>query len=417
MRTICANSTTSDDSRPPRAAIVTVGCRLNQSESDALRAQLHRQGIAIVASPAAADVVFVNTCTVTAAADRSSLAMIRRAGRLAHAPRIVVLGCLAERAPARLQGLPGVVEVWDNRRKQEFIAGAVPAPGRTRALLKVQDGCSRRCGYCVVAQLRGPERSVPAAELVPALDRLVAAGYREVVLTGLNLGAWRDSVGNGLAGLVARLLERPGRFRLRLGSLEPDTVDDALLGLLGHEKLCPHLHLPLQTADDWLLARLGRPGGAADFERLCDEAVRRCPDVALGVDVIAGLPGETEESFQITRQFIADLPLAYLHAFSFSPRPGTPAAALPGRIPTAVVRQRVRRLRELGDRHRAGFAARFAGQVRMVLAESGQRGLTDNYLRVRLTGPAVAGELQPVRLEAGADGLTGKVVDNPKTGQ
>ncbi|MFO7650993.1 MAG: radical SAM protein [bacterium] len=410
--TTCATSTRSSARPASTAAVLTAGCRLNQSESDALRAQLRRQGIAVVEEPAQADTVYVNTCTVTAAADRSSLQLVHRAAR--SGARVVVLGCLAEREPGRVTGLAGVAEVWDNARKQAELAGAVPEPARSRALLKVQDGCARRCAYCVVSGLRGPERSVPVAAVERALAELVEQGFEEIVLTGLNLGAYHEANGTTLAGLLERLLGRPGRFRVRLGSVEPDTVDQRLLRLLSHEKLCPHLHLPMQTGDDRLLESTGRPYRAADFARLCDAAVRSNPDTAIGADVICGLPGEDEESFEVTRRFIAGLPVAYLHAFTFSPRPGTRAEGMAGRAETHSARARVKELRRFSDERRAGFGARYIGSERFALAETDRTALTDNYLKLVLSGCRVEpGRLCRVRIGGGDGGLTGIVVDNP----
>jgi threonylcarbamoyladenosine tRNA methylthiotransferase MtaB len=416
LATTCATSTRSSAGPGGTAAVLTVGCRLNQSESDALRAQLRRQGITVVAATAGADTVFVNTCTVTAAADRSSLQAVHRARR-SGAGRVVVLGCLAERAPERVSGLAGVSEVWDNRRKQAELAGVTPLPARSRALLKVQDGCSRRCGYCVVSGLRGEETSVPAAAVERSLAELLAQGFEEVVLTGLNLGAYRDGDGTGLAGLVARLADRPGRFRIRLGSLEPDTVGDALLDLLGHEKVCAHLHLPLQSGDERLLAAMGRPATAAEFARLCEGAVGRNPAVAIGADVICGLPGEDEASFERTRDFVAGLPVAYLHAFTFSPRPGTRAAGAASSVPTKVARRRVAELRRFSDARRAEFAVRFIGTERTVLAETNHSALTDNYLKLSLGGCRVEpGRLARARIAGTGSVLSGIVVDNPEPG-
>lgn len=328
--------------------------------------------------------------------------------------RVVVLGCLAEREPGRVTNLAGVAEVWDNARKQAELAGVVPAPARSRALLKVQDGCERRCAYCVVSSLRGPERSVPAATVEQALAGLVEQGFEEVVLTGLNLGAYRDSDGTTLASLLERLLGRPGRFRVRLGSIEPDTVEERLLGLLAHEKLCPHLHLPLQSGDDRLLESTGRRYCAADFARLCDSALRSNPDTAIGADVICGLPGEDEASFETTRRFIAGLQVAYLHAFTFSPRAGTRAAQAADRLEPRRARARVKELRALSDQRRADFAERYVGYERTALAETERSALTDNYLKLTLSGCRVEpGRLCRVRIGGAAGGLTGIVVDNP----
>ena len=397
----------------PTAAVLTTGCRLNQSESDALRRKLLEQGVTLVADPARADSCFVNTCTVTAAADRSSTQLIRRVCRQHPRPRVVVMGCLAERAAATVRRIPGVSEVWDNSRKQAEIEGCIPSPARSRAFLKVQDGCSRRCRYCVVSGLRGAPRSTPAASVCSKFRRLVADGYQEVVLTGLNLGTYRDVDGTTLAGLLVRLLALPGRFRIRLGSIEPETVDEALLEVLSEPRICPHLHLPLQSGDDNLLRSMDRPCTTTQYMSLLDQLVAQRPDVCLGADVIAGLPGEDEVSFRRTVSFISRSPAAYLHAFSFSPRPGTGAAAMSGVADRSEVRARVGELRRMSDERRKSYEARFAGTVRQAVVESHRTGLTDNYMRLRICalGDLKRGELRDFAIGSSDFGLTGSCAD------
>lgn len=410
--------------KPRTAAILTTGCRLNQSESDALRQKLLLQGVTVVESPQPADVYYVNTCTVTAGADRSSMQLVHRACRDAlrlkpDAPRqttetlrvecdadsvtrrasVVVLGCLAQRDPGRLRPIAGVNEVWSNERKQKEIEGLVPSPVRSRAILKVQDGCSRRCSYCVVSSLRGEPVSVPADTVAEQFERL-RAGFGEIVLTGLNLGMYRDRDGTGLAGLLGRLLSRCDGGRIRLASIEPDTIDDALLELLSDERLCPHLHVPLQSGDDAVLAAMRRPYRTRDFQQMLARAVAARPDLAIGCDVICGFPGEDESSFERTRRFLGELPLAYLHVFSFSLRPGTEERVKRERVKqegvkqetqraeVGVVRERVKELRRFSEQRRQEYGARFVGTVRGAIVETGRSALTDNYLRLGVSCPA-----------------------------
>jgi threonylcarbamoyladenosine tRNA methylthiotransferase MtaB len=392
----------------PTAAILTAGCRLNQSESDALRHQLALQGVAIVESPEEADTIYVNTCTVTAHADRSSTQLIRRACRAARGPRVVVLGCMAERSPEQVQQVAGVAEVWNNEKKQAVIAGIDPAPVRSRAILKVQDGCDRRCSYCVVSGLRGEPLSVPASRVRDQFERLLAAGFQEVVLTGLNLGTYRDG-GTTLVGLLETLFESCRDARIRLASVEPDTFDDALIAVIADNRVCPHFHIPLQSGDDAVLARMNRRYRAADFRRLVERICRARPEVNVGTDVIVGFPGENEESFARTREFLADTPVGYLHVFPFSTRPGTEEACCGEPVPSPVVRERVAELRAFSDQRRQEYQARFVGTVRPAIVETARTALTDNYLRLRVTGTARLAPRALVSFRIGQEGasLTG----------
>ena len=393
--------------KQPTAAILTAGCRLNQSESDALRHRLALQGVTVVESLGEADTVYVNTCTVTGQADRSSTQLIRRACRAESRPRVVVLGCLAQRSPEQVGQIAGVTEVWNNARKQAEIAGIDPAPVRSRAILKVQDGCDRRCSYCVVSGLRGEPRSVPVARAREQFEQLLAGGFHEVVLTGLNLGTYRDG-GTTLAGLLATLLESCRDARIRFASVEPDTFDDSLVAVIADKRVCPHFHIPLQSGDDAVLVRMNRRYQKDEFGKLVGRIVEARPEANIGTDVIVGFPGESEESFQRTREFLAGTPVGYLHVFPFSPRPGTEQTG--GQpVQPQVVRERVAELRAFSDRRRQEYQARFVGTVRAAIVETTRTALTDNYLRLRLT---CAGRLEPRALgdlrigQEGAD-LTG----------
>ncbi|MBN2464698.1 radical SAM protein [candidate division WOR-3 bacterium] len=393
--------------KQPTAAILTAGCRLNQSESDALRHRLALQGVAVVESPDEADTVYINTCTVTGQADRSSNQLIRRACRVERRPRVVVLGCLAERAPEQVRQIAGVSEVWSNARKQAEISGVTPAPGRSRAILKVQDGCDRRCSYCIVSRLRGEPKSIPVSEVRAQFEWLLAEGFHEVVLTGLNLGTYRDGE-IGLAGLLRSLLAVCHDARIRLASLEPDTIGDALVATIADTRVCAHFHLPLQSGDDAVLASMNRRYRAEDFVRLVGRIIKARPDANIGADVIVGFPGETEASFRATRQFVADLPLGYLHVFSFSSRPGL---GQPREEPVRqqAARERVAELRAFSDHRRQEYQARFVGTIRPAVVETARMALTDNYLRLSLT---CAARLEPrtlssLRIGRDAEVLTG----------
>lgn len=369
------------------------------------------RGVTIVESSEEADTCYVNTCTVTAHADRSSTQLVRQACRSERSPRVVVLGCLAERSAEQVRRIAGVSEVWSNERKQAEIAGIDPLPVRSRAILKVQDGCSNRCSYCVVSGLRGEPRSVPAQDVQARFERLLAGGFHEVVLTGLNLGNYRDGR-TTLAGLLAVLLDRCRDARVRLASIEPDTVDDALIGLMADPRVCPHLHIPLQSADDAVLAAMNRRYRAADFARLVERVLEARPETNVGTDVIVGFPGETSQSHQTTRRFLATIPVGYLHVFSYSPRPGTAGACRRGTAAGQVVRERVAELRAFSDRRRQEYQARFVGAVRHAVVETSRIALTDNYLRLRLVGGSglEPKALAEVRIGQEDAGLTGSAI-------
>jgi threonylcarbamoyladenosine tRNA methylthiotransferase MtaB len=267
-------------------------------------------------------------------------------------------------------------------------------PGHTRAWLKIQDGCSHRCRYCIVPAVRGPRRSLPPAGVLAALAELAARGYQEVVLTGVDLGQYGldHTPPTSLAALVHRLTKKP--FRVRLSSLEPMMVTPALLDeLAAWENFCPHFHLPLQSGAAPVLAAMGRPYGPAEFTDLVREITRRFAAPGLGLDVLVGFPGETEADFQATFSLVESLPVTYLHVFPFSPRPGTHAAGLPP-LPVKVIKERARRLRQLGREKKQRFLAAQVGQIREVLVEGPAaapgwlKGLSDHYLRVILPGPA-----------------------------
>lgn len=401
------------------AAILTVGCRLNQAESDCLRGGLIARGIKVLSGESrkpgvVVDIIYINTCTVTSNADRTSLTLIREASRLSPKPYLVVLGCLAERAGTQLAAIPGVDEVWSNQRKQKEIAGICPVPERSRALLKVQDGCDQHCSYCVVSFCRGRPVSLPIAKVVAQFDQLIARGFKEVVLTGLNLGKYREGNKN-LADLLDTLLRRPGRFRIRLASLEPDGVDDELIAVLANPKICAHFHIPLQSGDNRLLQAMGRNYTTGQYRNLIDKLLKEKPDANIGADTIVGFPGEDDDSFQATRRFLEDIPVSYLHVFPYSPRPNTLAAWWGDPVPRAVKKERVRQLRLFSQERRQAYQRRFAGMVREAILEPNARALTDNYLRVSLwdgerktaDSPQRQGELVKLRIELRNEELIG----------
>ncbi|MCX5893313.1 MAG: tRNA (N(6)-L-threonylcarbamoyladenosine(37)-C(2))-methylthiotransferase MtaB [Deltaproteobacteria bacterium] len=401
--------------------IITFGCKVNQVDTAGLAQQLADRGWQPAPPEAAPDLHLVNTCTVTKRADQQARQAIRRLSREFPGIPIWVTGCYAQRAPDELAALPGVTAIIGNREKAiltDFLDKSAQAsaprlcvssyqaaepfqpwqlqtfPGRTRAWLKIQEGCSHHCSYCIVPQVRGPRRSWPPAEVLAALQKLAASAHQEVVLTGIDLGQYGQdlSPATSLAGLVRRLKQVNLPFRVRLSSLEPQEVTGELLAeLASWRAFCPHFHLPLQSGAAQVLAAMNRPYRPGDFHDLVTDLARRFPDAALGLDVLVGL--ETDADFEATRTLLAALPLTYLHVFPFSPRPGTPAAALKP-LPGREVQRRASLLRELGRLKKQAFLRSQLGQVREVLVEGPApqkgwlQGLSDNYLRAILRGPA-----------------------------
>jgi threonylcarbamoyladenosine tRNA methylthiotransferase MtaB len=388
----------------------SLGCRLNQSELETMARRFKAAGHVVVSDAAQADVCVLNTCAVTAEAERKSRHRVRALARANPEARVAVVGCYATLAPERCADLPGVQWVVPNVDKDRAveIAGKgeanrgkdadvsalsldLPRPycGRTRAFVKVQDGCDNRCTYCVVRLLRGPSRSRPLADVVAEVRALAEEGCREAVLTGVNLGAYGRDLGRpgGLRALIEALLADTDLPRLRLSSLEPWDVDEAFFRLWEDARLCRQLHLPLQAGCDHTLRRMGRRITTAEFARLVEAARAAVPDVAVTTDVLVGFPGEGEDAFRASYDFVAAMAFARLHVFPYSPRPGTPAARLRGQVEREEVRERARAMREMGDGLARRFRRRFVGREMAVLWEQRRRdglwtGLTDNYVQV-----------------------------------
>jgi threonylcarbamoyladenosine tRNA methylthiotransferase MtaB len=412
----------------------SLGCRLNQSELENLAGQFAAAGHVVVGDPGLADVCVVNTCAVTAQAERKSRHRVRALARTNSDARIAVVGCYATLSPQECADLPGVVWVLSNgekRRTVEIVASsfsAAPHPCkagqrtalfRTRAFVKVQDGCDNHCTYCIVRSLRGPGRSRPLDDIVSEVQALVDAGCQEAVLTGVNLGAYGRDFGlsRGLTGLVVALLDRTGLPRLRLSSVEPWDLDEGFFDLWENPRLCRQLHLPLQAGNDEILRRMGRRVTTARFAELVRAACVAVPDVAVTTDVIVGFPGEDEGAFRASYDFVASIPFARLHVFPYSARPGTSATRLPGPVGRGVRSARAQLMRELGNEQAFRFRQRFVGREMMVLWEQRRRnglwtGLTDNYLRVVAPGSDLHNRLTSTRLLGAQNGwLMGQVLE------
>jgi threonylcarbamoyladenosine tRNA methylthiotransferase MtaB len=452
------------------------GCRATQADAAAIERQLRERGYDVTADAKSADVIVVNTCTVTAAADLQARQSIRTIHRENPAARVIVTGCYAQRAPEEIAALAGVSWVVGNSHKPEIprliqemgegIArvsspaggqGFVPismidrdklsrergpanilignlleqrellvAPveggeaGHTRPVLKIQDGCNKRCSYCVIPQVRGRSRSLAPQTVLAEIRKLCEGGAREVVLSGIDLGNYgRDLAPRAVLGeLLRRILDETAVERLRVSSVEPMDITENLLAIFAaSERMARHIHMPLQSGSDRILAAMHRWYRTEHYARRAQLARERLPDAAIGADVIAGFPGETEEDHQATLSFIDRLPLTYLHVFSFSSRPGTAAANLRNQVPERVIARRSRELRALGEKKKAAFQSVQMGHPMRVLTlnrggedASGPwtRALSSNYLEVCVSGAWPANQFLDMRINGVAGGrLTG----------
>ncbi len=409
--------------RQQHLGFVTFGCKVNQYESAFMAEQAEKLNFTL-SSPEAADILVVNTCTVTARTDRQVRQCLRQWGRLQTPPTILVTGCYAQRAPQELANFPGVKAVFGNVEKGRWLellaamsqtAGTmvrvsdiqncnrfVPMPlgsfwGHTRAFMKIQDGCGHYCSYCIVPLVRGPERSLPSSDLLRQLQQLSDAGFQEIVFTGVNLSRYgRDLPGDkGLIDLVRLLRQTSWPLRFRFSSLEPQDISYGLLRELSDwPHFCPHFHIPLQSGASAVLAAMHRNYQPAWFEALIRELTALFPQAAVGLDVMVGFPTETATAFEQTKELLNRLPVAYLHVFPYSARPGTEAAVLSPQTSAREVGQRARSLRDLSHGKKLEFYQRHLGQVAEVLVEGPVahrpgwlKGLTANYLRVMLPGP------------------------------
>ena len=370
-----------------RHRVVSFGCKVSRAEARAIAGELEEDGGRQAGEGEQADLVVVHACTVTAHAERDARKEIRRLRRENPSAEIVVSGCLARQAASSLARMPEVDAVDPERGSGFALDSPEIEPGRTRAFLKVQDGCERRCAYCPLPMLRGRERSVSREEVLAAVRRLDRLGIPEVVLTGIHLASYGTGAG-GLLALVDALEAEPPSCRIRLSSLEPMGAGEELLDrLTGSPVVVPHLHLPLQSGSDAVLRRMRRGMTRARFASLVLRAAARNPRLHLATDLIAGFPGESEEEFAEGLEFVRSLPLASVHVFPFSPRPGTEAEALHLDRPVDPRRRsgRAAALRRLGDEKLRAFTHRSAGTVADVVALRGGIGLTDHYLEVDLS--------------------------------
>jgi threonylcarbamoyladenosine tRNA methylthiotransferase MtaB len=422
------------------------GCRATQADGAAIERQLREQGCSPAPAASVADVVVLNTCTVTAAADAQARDAIRKIHAANPATRILVTGCYAQRAPEEIAALPGVSFVVGNSHKpqipkllhsispvsKENLVGAELAPpvrsvdenrpthsapilignifeltdvlvapvlggegNHTRPTLKIQDGCNSRCSFCVIPFVRGKSRSLPPQTVLSEIQRLSDSGFREIVLSGINLGTYGRDLAPRVEflDLLRRILDETSVQRLRISSIEPLDVTQDLIGLFAsNSRIAPHFHMPLQSASDRILAAMHRWYRAEHYARRVELIHDRLPNAAIGADVITGFPGESESDYAATLEFIAARPFTYLHVFSYSQRPGTKAASLPGQLPGHIIKTRARELRSLADSKSGAFRSAQIGRTLRVLTlrrdpaddPNSTPALSENYLQVRL---------------------------------
>ena len=381
-----------------RVSITTLGCKSNQYDSSAIEDILKQNNFEIVDSSEKADVCIVNTCTVTGKTDYQSRQLIRRAVTANPAAVVLVTGCYAQVSPQDAAGIKGVDYVLGNPEKEKIleyiIAGRKGSPkveigeagkerplrlrasgssGRTRAYLKIQDGCNNSCSYCIIPRARGVSGSLPVSAVLHEIEEFIANGYKEIILTGIHLGIYGSDLNpeNDIAGLIRAIDNKNYRCRFRISSLDPDEVSDELIGIMPDSKvICNHLHLPLQSGDDNILKRMNRRyTGRVVAERI-EEIAASIPDVSIGVDVIVGFPGEGEREFLNTYNMLKGLPVSYMHIFPFSKRKGTAATEFSGQVDARLVKQRCEMLKTLDDAKRKKFCECSLGKVSHVLIES-----------------------------------------------
>ncbi len=404
-------------------SVTTLGCKVNQCESAAMANLLDTAGYHCITTDEEPNLIVINTCTVTGKAAMQSRQTIRQAIRNHPRAKIIVTGCYAQTAPDEIQSIPGVnliVGHGDKLNVTQFLKHAdhgsdepiliqqdinktrcfAPLPlvapeNRTRAFLKIQDGCNAFCTYCIVPYARGRSRSMPTADVQAHLQKLTNADFREVVLTGIHLGAYGKDLNpaTSLAELLTSIPRLTSVERLRISSIEPTEVDSNIIHQMADPEnpLCPHFHIPLQSGDNRILKRMARPYTREQFAHTISDIHRQLPRAAIGVDVLVGFPGETETAFEQTYALIHELPVTYLHVFPFSPRKGTPAAGFKGMVPNDVVKERCRRMRLLGEEKKRAFYGSLLNQTVKVLVETTAdsntghpKGFSDNYVPIIL---------------------------------
>ena len=437
-------------------SITTLGCKVNQFESEALMSALEQRGYSLVPFGEGADIAIINTCTVTHRADFESRQMVRRAFRSNPKSLIIVTGCYSQIEPEVMAKIEGVRYLLGNKEKgqipdllhlmqkgelpkiqvsdiqKETVFWDTPLLSfhrHTRAFLKIQDGCDACCSYCIVPYARGPSRSLPPEKLIEYLRMLKEKGFKEVVLTGIHIGVYGIDLTPPfpLEKLLRRIEEEETPDRIRLSSIEPLDFSEDLISFLSQStKVCPHLHIPIQSGDDEILRMMNRNYDRSFLSDLIQELLQKIPKLSIGTDVIVGFPGETEEKFKYTYELVESLPFSYLHIFPFSKRKGTPASQFPQRVDEAVIKKRAEAIRGLGKKKRQAFYRQFLHQELRVLVEDRReketgrwKGLSRNYIPVFLAHKSVSEgnpnwinqEWRVVVTELNEKGVIGSVVE------
>ncbi len=382
-----------------RISLTTLGCKVNQAETATLQGAIEEAGYEIVPFNEKADIYIINTCTVTSKSDYQSRQLIRRA--IQRGGRVFVTGCYAELKLDEIMGIEGVERVFKNTEKMDILR-AIPntsienihtcySSPRSRAFLKIQDGCDAFCAYCTVPFARGRSRSLPFNKAIEAIDSMVNKGYGEVVFSGVHIGRYGKDlpVETSLINLVEAAAIKYPMVRFRLSSIEPDEFNRGFIRLIEDGKLCPHLHFPLQSGSDELLKAMNRRAKVSDFKEAVMEVYRAVHDVSIGTDVIVGLPGESDRDFRKTYELLSSLPISYIHVFPYSPRPLTEAAKMKNQVPNQIKKERAAALRRLSKEKERAFLNAFIGKIVDVIVEnkyddSGHylKGTTENYLKV-----------------------------------
>lgn len=404
-----------------RVALDTIGCKLNQAETELLARQFAEGGYSLVSPDDEADVYILNTCTVTHIADSKSRCRLRLAHRRNPNALLVATGCYAERASQELAQIDGVDLVMDNDEKPYLLrileeSGRISSPSciqgnpttnyppifRTRAFIKVQDGCQSFCAYCIVPLVRSREKSTPVDRVVSEIKHRIAGGYKEVVLTGTKIGSYNHT-GTDLGRLIEHILTEIDVTRVRLSSLQPHEISPELIGLWRDERLCRHFHLSLQSGSDGVLHRMKRGYSVRDYQQAVSLIRTLVPDVAITTDIIVGFPGETQEEFRESYNFCRQMQFARIHVFPYSPRLETEAARMPRQVSSKIKKERSQKMLALAKENTRNFHQQFLGRTMPVLFEKRSdgvwSGLTDNYIKVYIqSNQVLANRLLPVKL-------------------
>jgi len=415
-----------------KVALHTLGCKLNFSETSTIGKQFKNNGFDIVDFKESADVYVINTCTVTENADRECRQIVRRALRNNPKAFVAVIGCYAQLRPGEIAKIDGVdvilgssekfnifdysdnfekkelacVHVTDTEKLNDFgVASSTDGDSRTRAYYKIQDGCDYTCSYCTIPMARGGSRSLEADKAVEGFEKLVAEGYKEIILTGVNVGDYGKNLDTSFSSLVKSFVNTSGEYRIRISSIEPNLLNDEIIALTAeNEKMCRHFHIPLQSGSPKVLRLMQRRYKRDLYEELVHKLNEQLPGIGIGVDVIVGFPGETEEDFMDTYNFLKDLPVSYLHVFTYSERPDTKAITMEGSVDVIERKRRNNMLRMLSDKKKMLFYLNMIGHTDKVLFESHNhngemKGFTSNYIRV--TAPfdeSLVNKLTPVKI-------------------